>query len=405
MKITPDEAWSLISDVVGVLPSDVQPLDGALGLRLAEQVCADRDLPPTNRAAMDGFAVRSADVAGIPAELRLAGEVPAGGEPPATVAPGSCVRILTGAVVPTDTDSVVMQEHTEQTGAGVIRILRAVKPGQHIRFRGEEARAGDVLLVPGAHIGPTETAVCSMIGRTSVVATRLPRVAILSTGTELREASQAVQPHQIRDSNGPMLAAMIRTYGFTLSAQRREGDDPRSIAAAIGELLAGADMLLVTGGVSVGKYDFVPAAIRDAGGDIRFHGIKVKPGKPQLFATFPTGKLLFGLPGNPLSVLVGMHELVLPTLRRLAGCPARDCRPLLRLPLAGPVKGLPDRDSHHLARLTTVDGRTNVEPLSNKGSADLIAGSGADGMIILPAASPVVQAGEIVAFRPWRKTS
>lgn len=406
--LDPDQAWQCVLEQTHPLPAEKLPLDDALQCVLAKPVCADRDIPATDRSAMDGYAVRAGDLGTVPACLRVIGEVAAGSAETPPLASGECVRIFTGANIPPDADTVVMVEETEP-GPGTpegeqVRFLQRVTKGQHIFRQGEEARVNDILIPTGTCLAATHIGLCATVGCDRPEVYRRPRVCVITTGAELKAAGDPVAPHQIRDSNGPMLAAALAEHRMPCVARLWAPDDPQSLGNALDTALADGDVVLVTGGVSVGKYDLVPDAIRTAGATILYHGVGMKPGRPQLFARTPSGKLIFGLPGNPLSVMTGFHELALPGLRRLAGCPAERCRPLLRLPLTEDVKTKGQRLHHVLGRLVNRGDEMAVAPVPRAGSADLVAGGKANGMIMVPRGIRHAARGTRVDFRPWANT-
>ncbi len=398
----PNDAWRTLMGCVTPLPVEPCALDRCLYRFLAQPVLADRDIPAADRAAMDGYAVRADDVASAPTTLRVVGEVAAGSAARPALTCGQCVRIFTGANVPPDADAVVMVEDTTAPFDDAVTLLKPAQRGQHILRRGENARLDDVLLPQGAALDAVALAVCAAVGCVEPLVRARPRVAVITTGAELKQPEERVGVHEIRDSNGPMLVAAVAEHGFGPATCVSASDDFKELLLALRQALGTATVVLVTGGVSVGKYDLVPDVIREAGGTIRYHGVAMKPGKPQLFATAENGRTIFGLPGNPLSVLTGFHEFVLPALRSLAGCPETACRRVLRLPLLTGVttKG---RQLHFLpGRLVQTAGGTTAESIPNAGSADLVAGSKADGMILVPAGVSSLPAGAIVEFRPWR---
>ena len=400
--VDPDHAWRAIMSSVTPLPAAPRAYSRCLFHYLAQPVLADRDIPAADRSAMDGYAVRADDVATAPAPLRVVGEVPAGSAAQPALAPGECVRIFTGANIPPDADAVVMVEDTEATTEDNVTILIPVSRGRHILRRGENTRQGMVVLQQGAMLDAAALAICAAVGCVEPRVHARPRIAVITTGAELKQPGEMVGVYEIRDSNGPMLVATVAEHGFGSAAWVCVPDDRAKLLMALRQALDGNDVVLVTGGVSVGKYDLVPDVIQEVGGTIRYHGVAMKPGKPQLFATFGGHRSIFGLPGNPLSVLTGFHEFVLPTLRYLSGCPEADCRRLLRLPLVSGVTTKGRQRHYLLGRLVHADGGTAVEPVPNAGSADLVAGSKADGMIIVPLGVSSVPAGVCVDFRPWR---
>ena len=354
---------------------------------------------------MDGYAVRADDISTIPTVLKVVGEVAAGSSSRPPIAAGECVRIFTGASVPPDADTVVMQEQTESemfhANGERVSFLHPVEEGRHIFRRGENAREGDTLIPAGTRLNAAHAGICATVGCDRPEVHIRPSVAIIATGTELKAASDSVAPHEIRDSNSPMLEAALTQNAFPCVRRASIPDDLDALLAALRAALAESDVVLVTGGVSVGKYDLVPEIIQQAGGDIRYHGVGIKPGKPQLFATFPDGKCTFGLPGNPLSVMTGLQEFALPALRRMAGCPADACRPVLHLPLATDLSLKGKRQQYVMGRLVDRGGVTAVEAVRCAGSSDLVAAAHATGAIVAPVDTRKLAAGQTVAFRPW----
>lgn len=375
----------------------------ALHCRLAEDVRSDRDQPPTDRSAMDGYAVIAADLKRGPARLKLVGEIAAGTAAPPPLRPGTCVAILTGGSLPARADAVVPIENATCDGDAVsVHIVPA--PGAYVRKRGEEAARGDRLLRKGSVLGPAQIGVCSMVGRTSVKVYPRPTVAVLSTGTEVRTAGHPVGAHQLRDANGPAILAALAELEIRDVRCRIVPDNVAVLAARLKRASQTHDVVILTGGVSVGRYDFVPEAIRQIGGKIRFRGVKMKPGKPQLYATLPGNRHLFGLPGNPVSALTGFHEFVAPALRRLAAAPPAACRPTLLLRLAAPTQSAGAFTTFIMARVMVgEDGASAALPLKSIGSADLIAACEADGMIVIPDGAGELPAGARVEFHPWRR--
>jgi molybdopterin molybdotransferase len=404
--IEPEQAWRGI--VARTRPSAPEslPIKDALYHVLAMPVSADRDIPACDRSAMDGYVVRAEDLSTIPQSLTVIGEVPAGSPAQPHLAAGECVRIFTGANIPASADTVVPVEETESDttadNADTVRFLREVTGGQHIFRKGENARVGDALVPAGSRLNALHVALCATVGCDRPAVYPLPRVSILTTGAELRDAADAVEVHEIRDSNGPMLEAALAENNIPCVERRSVSDEMDDLQNELRNALSKSDVVLITGGVSVGKYDLVPAAIESIGGETVYHGVRIKPGKPQLFATFPDGKLVFGLPGNPLSVMTGMQEFALPALRRLSGMPEDQCRPLLHLRLSADVRTKGKRQTHVLARLIPTASGLDVAPIRSVGSADLVAAAQADGAIIIETGTQTVAAGETVPFRPWR---
>jgi molybdenum cofactor synthesis domain-containing protein len=400
--LTPEQTWSTLSEHVAALPTHTLPIDEARGHVLAEPVYADRDLPPADRSAMDGFAVCAKDLQNTPVILRVVGEVAAGSPAAPVVVPGTCARIFTGANLPPGADAVAIVESTREDASGQITFAVAERPGANILRRGENARQGSELVPAGRILGSVHIGMCAAAGATHVRVVRKPLAAIISTGRELLGPGTAAGPHQERDSNGPMLAAALAEAGFSVAFARRVSDEADTIMASMRDALNVADAVVLSGGVSVGAYDFVPASVTAIGARTLVHGVAMKPGKPFLFALAPKGQLIFGLPGNPLSAATGLHEFVLPALRRAAGWPASACRPLVRASLREAVTNTPGRQRYVLATLAWAPTGPEVAAVPSQSSADLVAGARADGVIIVPADAHGIDAGVRVDFRPWR---
>jgi len=401
--LTPQQTWSAIATHVARLPAAELPLDQALGHALSEPVYADRDLPPADRSAMDGFAVRAADLATVPVTLPVIGEVAAGSPAAPMVAPGTCVRIFTGANIPPGADTVIIVETTRATGPDQVTFTATEKKGANILRQGENARQGSELVPSGRVLGAIHIGICAAAGRTHVRVFRKPRVAIITTGRELLAPGMVAGAHQERDSNGPVIAATLATNRFDIASSVRVSDERETITEKLREALAGADVVILSGGVSVGAFDFVPTAVTTVGARTVVHGVSMKPGKPFLFAVAPGGQPIFGLPGNPLSAATGLHEFVLPALRRMAGWPESHCRPLLRARLREAMSNKPGRQRFALATLDWTDTGPEVTAEPSQSSADLAAGARADGVILVPADATGIEAGATVDFRPWRQ--
>jgi len=437
--ITPLRAIEVVLSSVRPLKPCRAAVADALHCRLAEVVRSDRDQPPTDRSAMDGYAVISEDAATAPARLRLIGEVAAGSAAPGRrLRPGTCTAILTGAPVPRGADAVVPVEHTRRDGAWVT-MLDSPDRGDNIRRRGEEGRRGAIVLGKGCVLGPAAIGVLAMVGRTAVKVHPLPRVSVVSTGAEVRDAGERVAAHQLRDANGPALVAALAAMGISGAPRSIVPDNPAMIAARLKRDLLAHNVVIVTGGVSVGRYDFVPEAVRRVGGRIRYHGVRMRPGRPQLYSTLPGNRHIFGLPGNPVSVLTGFHEMVLPALARLAGAGLKELRPAARVRLASPVQAWRGIVRFVLVRLIasakspssgatgrTAGGRRKTglgamdraargaaecsawmgpaaEIITSAGSADIIAAAEADGVVVIPEGTEELAVGTMVEFHPWRR--
>ena len=383
------------------LGAEKKPLSEALGHALAENIHADRDLPPAERSAMDGFAVRSADLITPPRELKLAGELAAGSAVRLDVTPGTCVRIMTGANIPQGADTVVMVKKADDLGDR-IRFSSKASSGENIIHKAEDARRGELLLAQGALLGPLRMGVCAAVGKGKVIVYRRPRIALICTGEELRDTDAAVEPHELRNSNGPTLYAALTTMGFPVVGQKIVRDSLDELVAQLAIFSALADVIILTGGVSKGKFDFVRAAVESIGATIRFHGVAMKPGKPLLCATLENNRFIFGLPGNPLAAMTGFYEFVVPTLRRLSGIQASEIKPSFFLATSSRITTKGGRTHFVLARLENGISGLCVSPLATRGSSDFVSGGRSDGAIVIPPEIREVEAGTIVEFHLWK---
>jgi len=358
-------------------------------------------MPPADRSAMDGYALRAADLTGYPCSLRLVGEVAARSSGRPQIRPGCCASVLTGANTPPGSDTVVKIELTSLKD-GIVTIHEPLEPFMNVRKRGEEAPKGDVLFPAGTVLDPAAVGVCATVGLANPRVRRRPRIALLCTGQELRDASQSVAAHQTRNSNGPVMKAILAAAGFDSVRHEIVPDDPQLTIDALKRASDNADMTVLTGGVSVGKYDYVPDSVKAIGAKLRFYKIRMKPGKPVLYATRGRNRHIIGLPGNPVSVLTSMHVFVLPALRMLSGISEDKCRPSFRLPLARKLKSRSGRSLMALGKVVNRRSGPVVEPVDSMGSADIYAASTSDGVVAVPASKTELPAGTMVEFLPWR---
>jgi len=354
-----------------------------LGRVLAANAAADRDAPPFDKSLRDGYAVRSADCAGG-AELRVIEEVPAGSLPTKAVGAGECTRLFTGAPIPAGADAVVMQEDTQPLDGGRVRITdKAVKPGQWVFPRGREMRAGDVVLPAGTVLNPAAVGVLAGLGAAEVPAFPWPRVAVLATGNELVPHAEEPGPGQIRNSNGPMLVSLAVRAGAAVHDLGIARDTAGELRARIEAGLDRTDVLILAGGVSVGKFDLVPGVLEELGVAPHVRQVRMKPGKPMFFGT--RGEtLVFGLPGNPVSAFVCFELFVRPALRVLAGHAEPGPR-TATLPLAEAVAEVNDRPTYRPAKLEPAEVGWAVRPLPWAGAPDLRGLQPADALLVLPA--------------------
>lgn len=376
------EAQAVVREHARPLPPTVAALSWTLaGAVLAEDVVSDLDMPPYDKALMDGYAVRRADLAAGPRPLEVIEEITAGRTPQRSVGVGQAARIMTGAPLPDGADAVVQVERTRQVEGGRVLIEEAAcKPEQNIMRRGREMRRGEVVLRRGSVLRPQEFGVLAAVGRTTAAIHRIPHVAVLSTGDEVVEAAAMPGAGQIRNGNGPMLLAQTARALCEpeyLGIARDRLDSLRPLV----ERGLESDVLLLSGGVSAGKLDLVPGVLRDLGVTAHFHKVAMKPGKPVLFGS-RGATLVFGLPGNPVSALVCFELFARPALRRLRGL--RDGEPtLVQAELAEEFVYRTDRPTYYPALLEAHGAGWRVRPVAWFGSPDLRGLTAANAFVVV----------------------
>jgi molybdopterin molybdotransferase len=370
------------------------PFQSALGRVLAENLIATSDIPPFDRSALDGYAVLAADVWNTPVELTVAGESRAGGGMPGSLKSGEAIAIMTGAPVPEGADAVQMIELCRPSSDGrKVTILKSVQAQENIAPRGSEAEAGKIVLESGHRVGPAEIAVMATFGYSLVKAYRKPTVAIFATGDELVEFDQTPRRDQIRNSNAYCLASQLRFMDLEADYLGIVRDDKEELRR---NMLSGLerDVLIITGGVSMGEYDLVQEVFRDLDLEILFSKVAIKPGKPTVFAR-RGDRLIFGLPGNPISALVTFECFVRPVLGRLCGMTKPEL-PIMKGKLLGDVKQSPGRMAFLPAWAFWEEDGWKVEPLLWKSSADIIGFTRANATFIFPKNRDSLSRGEIV---------
>src|SRR5258708_1413259 len=364
----------------------------ALGLALAQEVRTDREYPPFDRSTRDGYAVNSKEV--MPgAGLKCAGEIKAGDTVSEALAAGTCLQIMTGAAVPAGADAVVMIEHVRREGE-LVRFERAAQPGQNIVPRGSEAVAAQIVLSPGMRLGYAELALAAQVGAVQLKCAKRPRVAILSTGDEIVLIDETPGPFQIRNSNSVSLAAQARIAGGEPVILGNAADRIEDLGEKIERGLK-EDALVLSGGVSMGKYDLVESALKAMGAEFFFDAVAIRPGKPAVFGMY-RGKPVFGLQGNPVSTMVTFELFVAPAIDLLGGAEAR-ALPLVEARLAEALKektGL----THFLPARVEWNGRTpEVKALRWQGSGDIAALAKANCFLVVPADREKIEIGESVS--------
>jgi molybdopterin molybdotransferase len=391
--ITVDQALSIVLDHVEPLGVETVALEEAYRRILAEAVHADMDLPPFDRARMDGYALRAADVIAVPARLQVIGEIAAGAKFDKELKAGEAVKIFTGAPVPDGADAVQKVEVTRAHG-NTVEILESVTTGQFITPHASEIAAGETVAEAGREIGAGEMAALASFGYASVRVARRPRVAVLSTGSELVDVSTKPSAAQIRNSNTYTLAAYAERAGAVVDMLPTVEDTPEATRDALIRAADNRNIVITSGGVSMGDYDLVKAALKEIGAEIYFDKVIIRPGKPIVFArrgeTF-----FFGLPGNPVSTSVTFNVFARPAIRKMQG-ETSPLLPTVSAQLSRALKDSSSRRSYLPGRLLVEDGRAMVEPLKWGGSSDLIAFMRANALIIVREDVHEIAEGELV---------
>ncbi|HEV7806996.1 MAG TPA: gephyrin-like molybdotransferase Glp [Solirubrobacteraceae bacterium] len=393
MAVSIHEARAAVLEHVAVLDAEDVSLDDALGRALADDASAPNHVPPFDASAMDGYAVVAADTASGAARLRLVGEAKAGTAAGVTVVPGTAVRISTGAPVPDGADAIVPQELTTTDDSTVV-VDGPIRRGLHVRPAGEDIRAGELVIHAGSLLGPSELGVLASLNIPRPKVVRRPRVALAGTGDELTDPGKPLPPGGIRDSNGPALGGAVHRAGGELVARVRVGDDLEATIAVLRAALRDVDMLITTGGVSVGPHDHVRPALERLGFREVFAGVKLKPGRPTTFAVNDEGTLVFALPGNPVSALMAFRLFVVPALDAMLG----------RQRVVHPTMATADEELPGSRGRTTIvrcrsslqDDGWHVRPTSSQDSHILTSMLGIDALALVPGDRDAIAAGEPV---------
>ncbi len=391
-----EQALAIIQEkVAGAIPgpaAETLELRAARGRVLAEVILTDRDYPPFNRSTRDGFAVRASEAAHPPVVLHRIGELRAGESFEGHAAAGQCVQIMTGAPVPEDFDAVVMIEHVRAEGAKV-EINRAVRPWENIVRRGSEAADGSQILPPGRRLGPGEIGLLASVGKAHVRVFSKPRVAIIPTGDEIVPIERTPKWFQIRNSNAEMLAAQVEAAGGVAAVQSTAADLEDALRATILKGLD-ADLLILSGGVSMGKYDLVKQVLEELGAEFFFHGLAIRPGKPLLFGR-ARDRFFFGLPGNPVSSHVTFELFARPVVEALGGA-GMEPPVFLRARLSKAMKHKNGLTTFLPARVEMAQGEANASVVGWQGSGDLVGVAKANSFLVLHPQQENLEAGEWV---------
>jgi len=393
----------MVLEAVAPLPGVAVELDDALGRVLAEDIAAEQPLPSFDSSAMDGFAVRAADLAGASkgdsVALRIIGESRAGRPARVALNSGEAIAISTGAMIPAGADAIVRVERTRPTDGGV-QVLRAVDRGADVRHAGDDVAAGTTVLDRGTAIGPAELGMLASLGRAEAICAGVPRVSVLVTGDELLAPGAPGRPGAVRDSNSYTIAGLTRRAGGRLVRRATVGDVARDTASAIAQAVADSEVVVLCGGVSVGVHDHVRPALQALGAEQRFWGLALKPGHPTWFGTLDDA-LVFGLPGNPVSAMVTFVLLTAPALRALQG--ARAAHQPLTAVLDGGYSKPPGRAHALRCRLSAREDGWHVRPTGPQGSHVLSSVLAADALAIIPSAATDVHDGARVQIEALRE--
>ena len=393
------EAQSQVLDTVSALPAVAIPLANCLGLVLAEDVVAGHNIPPFDNSAMDGYAVRAADVANVPVDLPVIEDIPAGSVPTMEVEAGQAIKIMTGAPLPTGADTIIRVEDTTP-GDGLVTITTGAAIGTSVRRAGGDIAEGSTVVRAGTRLGPNHLGVLASVGAAAPPVFRRPRVAVVSTGDELVPYDTAeLRPGQIRGTNGLVLVSVLEELGATVVDLGIVGDDADELRSALAKGAAEADAVVTSGGVSMGEYDLVKAVLTELGG-IEFWQVAMQPGKPFAFGMID-GTPLFGLPGNPVSVFVAFEQFVRPALLHMMGSPR-----LFRHRLTGVLDEEVETNPEKTVFLrVTVDWHgavAHARPSGGQDSNVLSALASADALAVIPVGTGRVGAGSRVDLEMFR---
>ena len=391
------EAIQIVIEQTPVLTTELVAIQDSLGRVLAQDVIADTDLPPFNRSQMDGYAVRSEETKSAPVRLRIAGESAAGKGWHHEMLEGHAVRIMTGAPVPLGADAVQQVELAHELKDNtVVELLESVEAGRSIVNRGSEVTKGETVLRSGSILNPAMLAVLASFGCAEVEVRRRPVVSVMATGSELVTVDQVPGQDQIRDSNNYSIGAYAARAGASVERLPLIGDNTASLKRAIEKASKKCDMIVTSGGVSMGVYDFTKTALQELGAELFFERVALRPGKPTVFGRLPNGALVFGLPGNPVSVSVTFNLFARTSLLAMQGATEPSLKPETGV-LAKSVKGNIDRESYLPAQLTTNDdGQLVVFPLKWGGSSDFVAFAAATALLNIPAGTGTVATDSLV---------
>ena len=398
--LTPAEADQLIGQHLQCLPIESLPLAQCAGAVLRENIYAERDQPPYDRVAMDGVALDSHAVSAGRRSFRIQATQAAGEAPLTLDAPADCIEVMTGAVLPVGCDSVVpIEKLAIELGHAALALHAQVEPWQNVHRRGSDTRQGALLLSAGRRLRAPEIAIAASAGMARIRVASQPMLAVISTGNELVEPGEPVLAHQVRRSNAYAVVSALRAHGFQRVADDHIRDDAEELRERLHFHLETHDVLVLSGGVSMGRFDLVPQVLGELGVRTIFHKVAQRPGKPLWFGVAPSGAAVFGLPGNPVSTLVCLTRFVLPALRGSLG---QSPQPAQRMALAAPVTVTPPLTHFLPVRLEQDDwGREWAVPAPTNGSGDFTGLAGTEGFVELPPGPNTYAKGFVTRLFRW----
>ncbi len=398
--LTIAEAEELIGQHLPCLPVESLPLAQCSGAVLRENVYSERDQPPFDRVVMDGIALHSAAPREGTRRLRVQAMQAAGDAPLTLASRSSCIEVMTGAVLPAGCDAVVpVEQITVADGVAQLAADASIEPWQHVHRRGSDTRQGSLLLQTGTRLAAPEVAIAASAGMARIRVSHQPALAVISTGNELVEPGEAVLPHQIRRSNVYGIIAALRCHGFQRVAEDHVRDDPEALQSRLRFHLDTHDVLILSGGVSAGRFDLVPRVLTELGARTIFHRVAQRPGKPLWFGVAPTGAAVFALPGNPVSTLVCLTRYVIPALFAAMGQASSQPE---KIALHGPFETATDLPSFLPVRMEVDEwGRSWAVPCPTNGSGDFVALGGTEGFVELPPGPATFPKGFVARLYRW----
>lgn len=392
------QAQQIITNQALTYASEAIPILKAYNRVLAENIYADRDYPPFNRSMMDGYAVRSVDVNEGITHFKILEEVHAGFTARQALSRATAIKIMTGAPVPPSADAVIRVEDAIREGDTVSFTISSAKKWKSIAQKGEDTKQNALVAQKGEICTAAVISVLAVVGKSIVKVVKPPSLSIISTGDEVMPIDVEILPHQIRESNSYALRMLFKQYGIEPQITDLVKDNKAALKAAIQRAFA-SDIVVLSGGVSMGDADFVPEVLVELGAEKLFHKVKIKPGKPLWFGKQPNEGVAFGLPGNPMSCQVGFKVFIEPFLRKKMGLSPV---PVLQLPFQGQRNARSSFDEYFPCKFVAHNGQTHISTYNFKSSGDIAAMLRSDGLAIHPARSKALEGGEILNFLPWK---